>query len=551
MNLDLPATGTEKAPAFLSPEACREWLQNLTEVNAAQTQSLLLGQLNLLHRYTLPAAIRFSILDALLVPVTEAQEETLKKFVGRALPFSPPEQAAMDGALAVWQSMAQGYLRCFEACRAGDSGIVGKTAAVAERIFSLFADWQVTLCRGGQLPEPAYWSQLHKIFATIEQMKLVTTPVHDPARHGSTPTRPLAAYAECHLLYSASPFELPARHLTWVARWARRWGIKVELLTAPPEDIRTRAVPLWIDLMSDQPTSYLPRPTPGGRWLDTTELRKSIAARIGLLEQGRAPADLQLGDDVTQPTAGQLLNRVLVRWCKGGAPRRQDRRPATGGCQLIAGLEAVHLQLSGGVIANKPTRDDSTLRREAEEYRMFGTRGHREAMAAPLIDGVPSEHWEVADDWRLLDESEAGMRITRPLKEGGRISAGTLVALKMAGSTDFILGNPRWVLRESSKSLAIGVQIFLGAPRFASVRAVDTPGPGSGSFKAGFVLPSTPHAGQATKEPASILTPVGTFRIGRHVEVMLEQKTTRIKLLQLLDRGNDFERCTYTSATAE
>jgi hypothetical protein len=163
--------------------------------------------------------------------------------------------------------------------------------------------------------------------------------VNDPVRHGSAQTSALAAYAECNLLSTASPYELPARHLAWVARWARRWGAKLSLLKAPPEDIRNRAVPLWVDLASDRPATYMSRNRPGGRWLETTELRKSLLARIALLEQGRAPAELQLGEDVTQPAASQLLQRVLQRWCKGGASRRELRsRPAAAAASLPASM---------------------------------------------------------------------------------------------------------------------------------------------------------------------------------------------------------------------
>lgn len=535
MNFDLTTTGTEQPPAFNSVESCREWLAGLPATNAAQTQSLLLNQLVLLHRFSLPETTRYTIIETLLAPVCEAQEDTLKKFVGRALPLAPPEQAALDGALAIWHAMAQGYLRCFEACRAGDSSHDAKTAAIGQRIFALFADWQVTLYRGNQLPEPGYWKELHRVFAILEQKKLLLTAVHDPVRLGSTPTRPLAAYAECHLLHSSHPYELPTRHLTWVARWARRWSIKVELLTAPPEDIRNRAMPLWFDLESDQATSYSPRPSPGGRWLETTELRKSIAARIGLLEQGRSPVDLQLGDDVTQPTAGQILNRLLTRWCKGGLPRRPGGQPAAGDCQLVTGMAAAHVHFSGSTAVDGSLRDDATLRREQEQYLMFGTRGHHAAKTTALT-GAPIEKWKVADDWRLLDETTLGLRITRPLKDGARIAAGTLVAIKLPAAGDFVLGNARWVLRENSQTLALGIQILQGAPRFISLRPTDTPG--SSALKPGFLLP-------AAQEAASILAPVGSFRIGRELEVRVADQTLIIKLAQLLDRGSDFERCTY------
>jgi hypothetical protein len=417
---------------------------------------------------------------------------------------------------------------------------------VGERIFALFADWQIALYRGGQLPEPGYWKELNRVFAVLEQKKLLTAAVHDPARHGSTPTRPLAAYAECHLLHCANPFELSPRHLTWAARWARRWGIKIELLTAPPDDIRNRAMPLWFDIDSDRPTSYAPKPGTGGRWLETTELRKSITARLTLLEQGRSPADLQLGDDVTQPTAGQLLNRLLLRWCKGGVPRGQERRGATGSCQIITGMAAAHVQFTGGhVTGSFSVRNDSALREEQERYLMFGTRGHMAAKKTTLT-GAPVEEWGVADDWRLLDESASGMRINRPAKTGARVTTGTVVAAKLPGATDFQLGTVRWVLRESADSVAVGIQLFEGPPRCVSVRATDTPG--SPAFKPGFLLPAQQVKGATI--PTSVLAPVGSFRIGRVIELRVDGNPLSLKLAQLLDRGNDFERCTYQVADA-
>ena len=124
-------------------------------------------------------------------------------------------------------------------------------------------------------------------------------------------------------------------------RWAKRWGPKIVLLKAPPDDIRNRAVPLWVDIESDQPVAYMPQPSSGSRWLETTELRKSLIARITLLAQGREPAELQLGDDVTQPAATQLLQRVLQRWCRGGVSRRHERHTATADCNFIAGFEGI------------------------------------------------------------------------------------------------------------------------------------------------------------------------------------------------------------------
>ena len=539
MKLELPVTGREQTPAFLTAKQCREWLVKVPLANPAQAQAILLRQLTLLHRYDMPLAERLAVLEALRRPICEMQDDAARHFAARPLPFAPPEQAALDASLAVWHNLALGYLRCFAAAAdgAGDEA-EGLQAMVAQRTLSVFADWQVDLCRGEQLPDAAYWTKLNQLFAAAETLGVAGRPVDDPVRHGSTPTSPLAAFAECHLLSTASPYELPARHLAWVARWARRWGAKLSLLRTPPEDIRNRAVPLWVDLGGDKPACYAPRPTPGGRWLETTELRKSLIARIALLEQGRAPAELQLGDDVTQPAAGQLLQRALQRWCRGGAERRELRHPASGECRFVAGFDGVHYQLSGGKVFHAPTRDEMTLRREREAMGTFGERSHAEATGHD--DNSRLENWEVMDDWKLLDESQSGLRVKRPLKEGVRIGSGQLIAVKVRNAGHFTLGNVRWALRDGSDALMAGIQLFPGEPRPVAMRSAE-PGDTATAWRPAYLLPAV----AAAKTPENLVLPPGSFRIDRRVEIVVGESSRVVKLSRVLDRGSEFERCEF------
>lgn len=536
MNFDLPVTGRDQAPAFLAAGECRDWLHRIPLANAPQAQAIVLRQLGLLHHFDLPVTERLAILEELRGTVCRMQEDAAKGFAARPLPLAPSEQHALETSLEVWNLMALGYLRCFSiASDARGREAAALQAKLAQRTISVFADWQVDLCRGEQLPDNRYWLKLHRIFAAAETLGVTALPVEDPLRHGRVSTTVLSAYAECNLLSTANLFELQARHLTWVARWARRWGAKIELLTAPPDDIRNRAQPLWVDLESDRPACYSPRAGGSGRWLETTELRASLQARINLLDVGRAPADLQLGDDVIQPAAGHLLRRALQRWCQGGTPRTESRRPATGACRVVVGFDAAHAQLTGRKTFRPPRRDAAALLREREEFETFGDRRGR-VPATETIDASAMESWEVLDDWQLLNTSTGGMRLSRPLGTGVRVGAGQLIGIRGEDGR-FLLGVVRWALRDGP-NLTAGVQLIPGEPGAATVRIVGSDGV-SGEWRQAFVLPEI----DALRIPASLVLRSGSFRLDRRVEVLADQALEARVLYRILDHGNEFERC--------
>ena len=554
MNFHLPATGKQQRPIFVSAIECQDWLVKVPLANAELVQTMVLRQLDLLHRFTLPPDERFAILEVLRSPIRDFQKRAGRIYAGKALPLLPPEQAALEITLCIWHRLALGYLRCLDAwCGEHDGAAPGlvadgtlvastpdlaaKVATLAQRTLSIFADWQVDIYRGKQLPESAYWRKLHQIFLAAEALNITAHPVVDPVHHGRTPTSALAAYGECNLLSSANPYELEAHHLEWVTRWARRWGGKLVMLNRPPDDIRNRAVPLCVDLESDRPAGYVANSSNSGRWLETTALRKSLVTRIRLLEQGRSPAKLQLGVDVTQPTAGQLLRLVLQRWCNGETPRLHIRQAASVGCSVIVGLDAVHNYLSGCQAFRSPCSDYATLRRECAEFHVFGFRSHRSESAEDKDRGLV-EKWVVMDDWRLLNESATGLCIARALKEGVRLGVGFLIAVKAKNRQGFTLGSVRWALRDGSNSLSVGIQMFPGEPRPVALRLVESDGM-LGTWQQGFLLPRV----NALHEPVSLVVAAGTFRIDQKIEVMVDHTLSVLKLSRVLDRGIEFERC--------
>ncbi len=532
--MNTSAANGEQRPAFLDAESCRAWLAGTPLTQPVQALAQLLRQLNLLNRAEIEPGERLAILELLRKPLMQVQEEGARRFTGKPLPLVPPERAAFDAAQAVWHALLGGYVRCIESALAGNEALRDRLALLVQRGLATLAAAQFDIYRACFQPTPDHWRTLHQLFASAERAGHATTEVADAARQGKTPSSPLAVYTEVLLLHAASPHELPARHLVWVARWARRWSAKAGIAAAPPEP--GKAMPLCVDLNAKEPAGYAPATGDGARWLDTSSIRQSLKKRLGQLDGGAKPAELQLGEDCTQPACGQLLAQVYQRWCRGGTARRHERQAADGRCNLICGSDAIHYYLSGRKPFRQPGHaDDEALRRERDELATFG----RIAEARQASD-FSEQHGFQIEEWRLLDQSPAGFQAGREAgQSGGRIGQGQLVAIRPDTSQHFLLGCVRWAMVTSEGRLLAGIRMMPGRPEPVAARVTDAT-MNKEPYRPAFLLPAVP----ALNSPASVVIPTAHFRAGRTLDLS-GGPHRQVVLLQLVDHGLDFDRATY------
>lgn len=340
-----------------------------------------------------------------------------------------------------------------------------------------------------------------------------------------------AAYAQTLLLHRASPYELSGRQLLQVERWLHRWGGKVAVLKAPPAE--PRVPPLLVDLSAAAPEA--PSEESGGelRWLDLSDLSRSVKRRITHLQRGESPASLGLGEDCVQPGCENLLRHLYQQWFKGGAARLHPRHSGSGICRLVTGLEAIHYYLSGKIF-RQPGQDGAMSKTQADEIATFGRVATRHEEDYSQMQGF------LIEEWQVLDESATGFRLMRPLAQnGGRIGSGQMVAVMPEGSRSFLLAVARWSRLAGGAGLQAGIQIMPGNPLTIALRGTGLAAINE-KYRPGFKLPAVP----SLKYPESVIVPAGWFRPGRVID-LYEQTSRQIRLTHQLDRGSDFERCTY------
>lgn len=523
MSFNLPPFDAGAKAAFATVAECHGWLGGQALTNSAQVQSRVREQLDLLNQQAISLRERFGILEALQPQIAFAQEEVSRRYAGKPLPLTALESDAFTATGALWSALCVGYLRCLEDALAGDAA---ELTASLQRALAVLVAAQLDRVRGFAQPDPGHWSHLHQLLALAEARGLTTVPVNDKERYGEQTVTPLAVYAEAMLLHAASAHEFSARPLTWVARWARRWGGKLTLLTAPPADLQ--AMPINVDLASSLPPTPFPIKNETARFLDTAELSHSIRSCLTLLAEGRTPAELQLGDDCTQPACGHLLQRLHQRWCKGGMQRPADRHAGSGAVELAAGSEAVWFQFAGNPFKQPRSADSAMLRREREELAAFGRISERHDTQMIDLGRLRAE-----TGWQIVNEGPAGLRLMRAMTSNStRIGVGQLIAVKKPGAAAFALGSVRWLMIDEKGALHVGAHLMSGATtpisfRNAGINAAKDP------WRPAFVL--------ADESPVQLVLPGGVFRAERAIDVE-GGAAKHYKLAALLERGDDFER---------
>ena len=530
----LPALGRGEPPAFANTSACREWLSGLPLANPAQAQAKLLEQINLLNRFALPAGERLRLLELLRESVAFAQSECAKKFAARPLPLTEVEQAAFEANGKLWQALCTGYQHCLEACLDGDQEMLPQGSLIVQRALWTLAGEQLDLYRAWHETGPGFWRRLHAIFAVGEQLGADRQEVRDLLLDLRS-TTVHAAYVYSLLLHAASPYELSPRQLNQVQRWLGRWSGKVVLSSTRPTGLKLP--PLVVDVAGERPGTTVPEESGNLRWLSVDGLAHSLKKRIVSLQKDLTPASLGLGEDCVQPACEMLLRHIYDRCCKGGTPRSQPRTPSTATSQLVAGYDGIYYQLAGKLF-QQPANSEELTKRQQDEIALFGQRATRFEQQYVREQGFQSEQW------RIVDESPGGMRLMRPVGQGGqRVAAGQLLALQPPGSAGFRLAAVRWLTLTVNGEMHIGLRMIPGAPQPVSVCATGLSSVVGPRCRPGFLLPAV----EALRCPASVIFPAAAFRVERIVEILAEG-STQVKLKRIVEHGLDFERAEYQKA---
>ena len=515
---------------FSDAAGCKAWLARLPLTNPAQCHALLSSQVPHLPSSTIAPAAKLEILELMRDPVARAQAALAEGCRGKPVPLNAKDQETWNNVVGLWRAMAAGYDGLIDAMASTAPDLAANAHVICQRALRYTALAMFEYCHIYHAVSSALWQQLHRLYAFSENAGMAATTVSDAIGRQSASTSCAGTYVHALLMHLAQPDSLTGEQLGTVDRWLDRWEAAV---TLSPNAQPQSAIPaLAVDLASQKGAGLAKQMSgAGARHLNLETLSKTLQQANMALKQ-QTPAQLGLGD-LPRAACEKLLQQLHIQWCAAGTGRSEERTPASIKVMISPNIASMHFHLTG-----KAFRQPGGELTAAERQRLDMLGSVSEASEQALA----SQRSAALETWVIVNQSVSGFLGTAREKEVvNRVSHHQLVAIQPPAKKVMYLGIVQRLNVDEAGTMWIGLRIIMGAPQAAAARIAEGT---VGKFERALLMPED----AARNIPASIVLMPGWYQANRTLALQADkEKEQRIKLQALLDKGENFERATYTS----
>lgn len=517
-------------------KACQEVVAGLPLTSVSTAHGMLKALLQAVKKAPPPPTGYLALLESAREPLAFLQDVLAERYAAKPLPANSEETAAFERTIELWRLMAGGYA---QVARIGgaEPEIQKRLALICQRCVHYAGRLVLEYYRAHRALAGGVWMELHGFQDTADEWGLAREAVSEPLGAVGTTATATSTYAAVLLVGLANPYGRTAKELRWIGRWAELLAAETDIRPPDPE---AGGRGYGIDLMRDQgplPAENLAS-TPSARLFDTSRLAQRLQEILARLKEGEKPAALGLGEDCPAPQAARLLVQLYRPWCLAAMPRRFERNRASGVIATVYDKDSIYFQVTGGdFVQPQHTRSYSAV----DIDRIWTFRNQLDP-TKPLQMRTSLVGFHL-DTWDIADRSPHGLRVFRDAA-GPRVEHGQLVAFKEEASEEFRLGRISWLVQEKDGRLQAGIHVLTGPARGVAVRPTGIAVSKGEKYLPAFLLPAAP----AIKEPLSVVLPAAWYQPGRIIEIHTD-RAVMARLEELLDRGPNFDRCTFSLAT--
>lgn len=532
MSLDhIPSPATGGTPPFADAREAKEWLKLLPLINTQESVRELSDGLNRLNASAIDALELLKTLELLRESIHVTQEGEIHRYTQKLLPLAESEMEHWQVATHLWQLLETAYARCWRAIEDGDTRLSEHHALIAERVLRYCAlvgrSYQL-ICR----PVPALvWQRLFAYYQMAETANIARTTVRDSLIevHGST--MPQAVFIHALLLDASEPHKLSSKQLLWLDQRLEVLATRTTL--APQSPALPNKTPLQIDLSAPGPALRISKPLQGDtvREIDTLALAQVLSKRIKLLREGELPQKLGLGTELGPQAAESLLTDLYRRWCEFPTLIAARRKIPPETISVGLGLSNLYFLIGKDNVAPPPEEGPRVGRDELEQIKLFG---HVAASVRTKI-----KRSGVIEQWEVLREVLPELQLTCASHQATQLGLHQLIALSR-DKDNYSLAVIR-ALENEETHFTLDVRYLAGRPQAALARAIDLARLGQNQYSEVLFV----HADPLQKTPAALIVPPTWYRQGRMLDIWDGEQMIRVRLVQLQERGLDFERVLF------
>ena len=536
LTLPLEPTDDRANPIFKDAESCAQWLKQLQLTNLQLAHSLLLTQLTQFTRFAMRGQERLNTLELLRDTVHYVQNDYAKKLIAKSLPLNENEMIIFFAIVHLWQAMAIGYQRCLQAYMAGDKQLDNRAALLCQRCLLYSGLAIAEHLRTGHEFDAKLWHQLHALYGFAEEQALLQKEVPEPLNASRPSSSCHHIYVKTLLTCYARTAELSRSQLLMVDFWLSAWSnaVPIELSYAISKG---DAPPLALDIAGTQGLQPVKLVTHSRsmRYVAMVPLSKLIRVKTIMLQQGKTPAEVELGDHGNTQECIELLIFLHQCWCEDYSTRFTVRAPSSQHAELCYKPENIYAHLSGRAFKQiaQSVVTSSIAQKQIETYG----RVLQDSPPSRVGTGFPLETWQ------FENESILGAKLIRVDTQGERLTHKQLLAMRVGDAEIFMLGVTTWVTMTRTGQLRIGVRYLPGVVQAVGLRMTHASRAAGDNAAPGFLLQAVP----ALQSPPSLIIPRNWFQPGRVVEIQQMNGEKQSATMGFsVECGIDYERVSFT-----
>lgn len=271
------------------------------------------------------------------------------------------------------------------------------------------------------------------------------------------------------------------------------------------------------------------------RFLGMDRTVEKIVAMIEHHEQHHIDKEQQAEKGMTSAEKLAILKHLRLYWGRNPPTRNQERARLTSAIQVVHGIGAISqlvTRIEQGSLMNLPNQD---------------------AQDKPGAMGLAKDEPIVIEQWRVADISERGLGGEIPKSGSAWVKVGDLCGLLLEGSEIWWVGMIRRLKMGGTGATQVGIEILAKKPLAVVLRDHSKNLGKAFHWDVGIdtvryhdipviLLPDSNNS----YANATMLMATGSFKTGGVYELLIGEKNPNVKLDQLLERGGDYERASFS-----